>query len=276
VFELPEYANLARQMNATIRGKTVAAAVRGNAAHRFVWYNREPAEFARIAGGKVVGEARVRGRWLFAPLEPGYVLVFGECGGSVLFHPAGAARPKKHHLLLEFADGSGLSATTRMWGAYELYETGREQERKYIRGMRVTPVEPAFTSKYFSELVDELVASEKQSVKSLLTQDQLIPGLGNGIAQDIMFRARLHPKRGLADLDGHQRRRLYSAIVATVKAVTAKGGRNDETDLFGKPGGYRRLMDNCTTGKPCPECGTKVVKQSFLGGSIYFCPTCQE
>jgi hypothetical protein len=48
--------------------------------------------------------------------------------------------------------------------------------------------------------VEECIRREQRSVKGLLTQEQLIPGLGNSIAQDILFAARLHPKRALDSL----------------------------------------------------------------------------
>ncbi|HEY5270580.1 MAG TPA: hypothetical protein VII97_09595 [Anaerolineales bacterium] len=176
---------------------------------------------------------------------------------------------------LTFDDGSALTTMTTMWGAMELYEAGQELERQYIKGMRLTPVDPEFTSDYFTALIDELWQGEKRSVKSLLTQDQLIPGLGNAIAQDILFNARLCPRRSLADLTTGQHRDLYAAITDTVHEVTKKGSRNDETDLFGKPGSYVRLMDSHTAGKPCPECGWTVEKMQYLGGACYFCPKCQ-
>jgi formamidopyrimidine-DNA glycosylase len=66
-----------------------------------------------------------------------------------------------------------------MWGAMELYELGQEQERQYVKGMRPTPIEPNFTFEYFSTFIDSLLEGEKRSVKGLLTQDQLIPGLDN-------------------------------------------------------------------------------------------------
>jgi formamidopyrimidine-DNA glycosylase len=142
--------------------------------------------------------------------------------------------------------------------------------------MRITPVDPEFTFAYFSGLIDSLLAGEKRSVKSLLTQDQLIPGLGNSIAQDIMFHARLHPRHPLADLNPGQRRDLYAAITDTVREAARLGGRSDETDLFGKPGGYVRLMSSAAAGKPCPECGWTVEKIQYLGGACYFCPKCQQ
>ncbi len=135
------------------------------------------------------------------PLDPGYLLLAGECGGRFLYHPPGAQLPEKYHLWLAFADGSSLTALTQMWGAYELYEAGQEAERQYVKGMRPTPVEPEFTFDTFAALIASLLAGEKRSVKGLLTQEQLIPGLGNALAQDIMFRAGLHPKHTISDLE---------------------------------------------------------------------------
>jgi formamidopyrimidine-DNA glycosylase len=275
MFELPEYTVLAKQINKTLAGKTIRKGSQGNSPHKFVWYNRKHEEFTKLTKGKVIGQARVQGRWMIVPFEPDYNLVLGECGGNMLYHPDASELPEKYHLWLEFEDGSSFTVTTQMWGAMELYECGKEQERQYIKGMRVTPVEKAFTYKYFSGLIDELLQGQKRSTKSLLTQDQLIPGLGNAIAQDILFQARLLPRRSLAELSPGQRRDLYDAIVDTVREVIKKGGRNDETDLFGKPGGYVRLMDSGAAGKPCPECGTKVQKIQYLGGACYFCPKCQ-
>jgi formamidopyrimidine-DNA glycosylase len=136
-------------------------------------------------------------------------------------------------------------------------------------------VERGFTFKYFSRLIDELLKGEKRSTKSLLTQDQLIPGLGNASAQDILFHAHLLPRRALSELSPGQRRDLYDAIVNTVEEIIDQGGRYDETDLFGQRGGYVRLMDTAAVGKPCPECRTKIQKIQYLGGACYFCPKCQ-
>ncbi len=62
---------------------------------------------------------------------------------------------------------------------------------------------------------------------------------------------------------------------AAREAITA-GGRNDETDLFNRPGGYVRLMDSKSAGQPCPQCGTTIEKIQYLGGACYFCPHCQQ
>lgn len=275
MFELPEFVTLARQINDTLTGKTIQRGQLGNKPHKFVWYNRSHEEFERLTQGKTIGEARARGKWLFIPLDPGYVLLLGECGGKVLCHPPGSKVPKTYHLYLTFDDDSFFTVTTKMWGAMELYEQGQECERQYVKDMRTTPTEPEFTFDYMSTLIDGLVSEKKRSVKGLLTQEQLIPGLGNAIAQDILFRARLHPRHSLGDLDQTQRRALHEAIVTTVREVISKGGRYDEYDLHNEPGQYVRLMDRRAVDRPCPECGGTVEKIQYLGGACYLCPRCQ-
>jgi formamidopyrimidine-DNA glycosylase len=276
MFELPERVILAEQMNTVLLGKVIQSGLLGNSPHKFVWYNRSHEEFERLTRDKRFGTARAQGRWIFIALEPEYVLVLGECGGKVLYHAPGAKPPPKYHLSITFADGSILTAMTQMWGAMELYAQGEEQERPYIKGMRPTAVEPAFTFDYFTALLDDLIVQQKRSVKGLLTQDQLIPGLGNSIAQDILYHARLHPRHPLGELSGEQRQVLYRAIRETVHAVIEQGGRYDEVDLFGRPGGYLRLMDSKAAGRPCPRCGQIVEKIQYLGGACYLCPNCQR
>ncbi|MGD9001563.1 MAG: hypothetical protein PVF04_02775, partial [Anaerolineae bacterium] len=83
MFDLPQFVTLAGQMNDTLQGKTIRRGQLGNSPHKFLWYNRTHDEFERLTEGKVVGEARARGNWLFVPLQPGYVLLLGECGGKV-------------------------------------------------------------------------------------------------------------------------------------------------------------------------------------------------
>jgi formamidopyrimidine-DNA glycosylase len=276
MFELPEIANFAKQFNETLKGKVIKEGSLGNKPHKFVWYNRTHEEFKKLTKGKKIGKVHSKGKWLFIPLEPGYVLLFGECGGKLLYNPPEAKIPKTYHLYLIFADDSFLTFTTQMWGAMELYKKGDEQKRQYVKDMRLTPVEKKFTFEYFSNLIDSLLSEKKRSIKGLLTQDQLIPGLGNAIAQDILFKARLNPKFPISELNKIKRKKLYNEIIATVNEVIEKGGRYDETDLYNNPGGYVRILDKNTLEKPCPVCGKNIEKMQYLGGTCYFCPVCQE
>ena len=100
-------------------------------------------------------------------------------------------------------------------------------------------------------------------------------GVGNGYLQDILFRAKIHPRRRAIDITEEEKRALYEAIIITLKQATALGGRDTERDLYNRPGDYRRMLDSRSAGQPCSECGTLIVKIQYLGGSSYFCPDCQ-
>jgi formamidopyrimidine-DNA glycosylase len=275
MFELPECVVLAHQINETMKGKIIREGRLGNSPHKFVWYNQSHEAFANLTKAKKLGTTYAKGRWIFIAVEPGFVLLLGECGGKILYHSPGSDIPKKYHLYIAFEDHSFFTLTTQMWGAMELYEKGEEQNREYVRGMRATPIDSNFNLEYFHNLIQESTAEKKRSVKSLLTQDQIIPGLGNSIAQDIMFEARLNPRHSINTLEPAQIDGLYRAIVRTVSQVIAQGGRYDETDLFNHAGGYVRIMDKNTVGNPCPRCGSIIEKMQYLGGTCYFCPECQ-
>ena len=50
------------------------------------------------------------------------------------------------------------------------------------------------------------------------------------------------------------------------------GGRNTEKDLTDQSGGYETAMSKNTAGKACTKCGTVIVKENYMGGSVYYCP----
>jgi formamidopyrimidine-DNA glycosylase len=275
MFELPEFFILASQITRTLNKQMVESASLGNSPHKFVWYNVSRDEFSRVMAGKTFGPAYSRGKWMFIPANPGYLLVLGECGGKILYHKSSSDIPPKYHLLVRFCDGSAFSATTQMWGAMALYKKGEELQNQYIKGMKPTPLDKGFTLAYFSGLIDHCLSTETKTAKGLLTQKQLIPGLGNSIAQDILFAARMSPMHRLEDMRQRDRKVLYNAIMKTVQEIISKNGRYDEVDLFDNPGGYKRKMDKNSVGKPCPRCHGKIEKIQYLGGACYYCPKCQ-
>jgi formamidopyrimidine-DNA glycosylase len=57
--------------------------------------------------------------------------------------------------------------------------------------------------------------------------------------------------------------------------MTESGGRDTEKDLFGAPGGYRTKLSKNTLAFPCVQCGGQLAKEAYMGGAVYYCPTCQ-
>jgi formamidopyrimidine-DNA glycosylase len=138
---------------------------------------------------------------------------------------------------------------------------------------RPSPLSPEFDEVYFDQLIKS--ASPKLSAKAFLATEQRIPGLGNGLLQDILFFSGIHPKRKISSFSAADSSRLYDVIKIQTKKIAAAGGRDTEKDLYGNPGGYHTALSSKTWKAPCPVCGGVITKQAYLGGSVYFCSFCQ-
>jgi len=274
MYELPEIVTTAGQMAETLTGATVASCERGNSPHKWAWYSMEPEEYERILVGSSLGRATNEANRVVLPVGDDWALKIGDMGGKITLHQAGEALPKKRHLLLGFDDGRVLSVRVHGWGGMWLVETG--QPGGWMGDEpRVDPISDEFTYDCFKALLEDDATRGKRSVKAFMASRPRISGVGNGYVQDICFRAKLHPKRDPTTISGRERQRWYHAIRGVLSDAIERGGRDTESDLFGKPGGYVATLDRRALGNPCPECGTPIEKIQYLGGSCYFCPTCQ-
>ena len=196
-------------------------------------------------------------------------------GAGIAFHPENAVLPKKHQLLINFEDGSALSVSVQMYGGILVFRDGEGDNQYYLTAReKPSPLSDAFDFPYFKELVSA-EGADKLSAKALLATEQRIPGLGNGTLQDILYHAKIHPKRKVDSFTQGEVGALFKSLKRTLAEMAQKGGRDTEKDLFGQPGGYKTRCSRNTVGKPCAVCGAAIEKASYMGGSIYFCPGCQ-
>jgi formamidopyrimidine-DNA glycosylase len=275
VIELPEALIIARQMSEELKGKQIESGIRGNVPHKFAFYSGSAEEYEAILKGKTMGEATGHGNAILASVGPDYTLVLGGGGERILFHQSESTLPKKHHLLLHYQDGTYLTVTVQGWGNVLLLHQSELVEHPHVGEKRVSPLSDAFTFEYLQGLFEELEEEDSRSVKFFIVSEPGIWGVGNGYLQDILFRARIHPRRRAIGIVEEERQALHKAIRETLKQAVDLGGRDTERDLYNRRGGYRRIMDSKSVGKPCPACGTPVEKIQYLGGACYLCPSCQ-
>lgn len=264
--ELPEFHVVGRQIDQTLRGKRIERVVANSSPHKWAWFTGDPATYNDRLGGKTIKRAEGRDSHI-------EVFVDGSCLSitpPLRYHEDGKV-PKKHQLLLEFADGTTVSSAIQMWGSFYLYDEAKEKPKDEGKP---SPLTEAFTRTHFKSLIDD--EAMKTSVKGLLATKQRIPGVGNGVIQDIMWTARVHPRLPVAELASEEVDALFRAVKEVLRDMTERGGRDTEKDLFGRNGGYRTILSKNTLRGPCPACGGKIERKAYLGGNIYFCESCQR
>jgi formamidopyrimidine-DNA glycosylase len=278
MLELPEAIVIAQQINDTLKGKRIARAIAAQSPHKFAWYTGDPASYHSRLAGKTIGNAiPVAGQ---VEIEAGDTVgganLLLVISAAMHYHPAGEKPPKKHQLLLEFEDGSALSVTVQMWGAMFCFPKGEKGGfADYdLAKERPSPLADAFDRAYFDSLFDPDCG--KLSAKEYLATKQRIPGLGNGVLQDILWVAKIHPRRKMATLSAEETTAMYDAVRSVLRQMADQGGRDTEKDLFDHLGGYKTVLSKNTVGTRCPDCGTIIAKEAYMGGSIYYCELCQK
>jgi formamidopyrimidine-DNA glycosylase len=273
VIELPEAAVLAKQINETVVGKRINNVIAAQTPHKLAWYFGDPREYKSLLAGKVINVATSYGGQV--EITAGKAKVLFSDGVNLRYYNEGEKLPDKHQLLLKFDDGSSLVGWVQMYGGLSAFPEGENDNKYYVIAKeKPSPLSGDFGEDYFKSLFDE--GTVKLSLKAFLATEQRIPGLGNGVLQDILFNAKLHPKKRAGTLSATDRQILFNSIKNTLSEMTAKGGRDSEFDLLGKPGAYKTKLSKSTVGHPCPICGTLIKKEAYLGGSIYYCASCQR
>lgn len=272
MIELPEAVVIARQINETLAGKRISRTVANASPHKFAWYTGDPKKYPELLTGRTIRDASAYGNHVEICTED-KVLVIST---PIRYHPEEETPPKKHQLYIEFDDHSAVSCTVQMWGAMLcLPKDGTGGLTDYqIAKQKPSPLSKSFDRAYFKSLFDP--TSGSLSAKEFLATKQRIPGLGNGVLQDILWTAHLHPRRKMGHLTNQEIREMYDALKRVLAAMAKQGGRDTERDLFGQPGGYRTVLSKNTVSTPCPVCGTSIRKEAYLGGAIYYCPGCQK
>lgn len=274
MIEIPEAITLSKQLNTVVKGKIISKITAAHTKHKFTWYYGNPQNYSKMLRNKTIGNTQAFGG--FVEISVGNTNVLFSEGINLRYFPDMSDIPEKHQLLIEFRDDSLLCASVQMYGGVGCF-TGNEIDNKYywIAKEKPSPLFKKFDKKYFYSIVSAGKV-KNLSLKALLATEQRIPGLGNGVLQDILFHAMLHPKQKVNTLSEEQITNLFKSIKTTLKEMAVKNGRDTEKDLFGRNGKYITKVSKNTVGQPCGVCGSVIKKSTYLGGSIYYCSGCQK
>ena len=273
MIEIPEAKNLSKQLTETITGKSIARVIAGLSPHKFTWYHGNPKDYEGLLRGKIIDTAVARGGMVEIKASDA-VLLFSD-GVVLRFYVRDEQRPQKNQLLIDFEDATAISASVQMYGGLWCFKQGKFHNPYYDAAKsKPSPLSDEFDMAYFDRLITSSDV-QKLSAKAFLATEQRIPGLGNGVLQDVLFNAKIHPKKKVNTLSEKDKQVLFNAIKSTLSTMIAQGGRDTELDIFGHSGGYKTILSKNTVNKPCPVCGMMIRKEAYMGGSIYFCESCQ-
>ena len=246
--ELPE-AERARQQIERVLGREIVAV---DDRDTYVCRPHAPGEIAAALTGRRLTRAHRRGKFLWVETDdggPDLGLHLGMAGRIAIDEDESPRRWDR--FALEFADGSRMAL---------------RDKRRLGRVL----IEPDFShigpdaAEVGRDVFRDRVGRGTTAVKARLLDQGVIAGVGNLLADETLWRARLSPRRVAGELTVEELDRLRRELRAAIRDAISGGGVHTG-----------RFMPTRERGGHCPRCGGPLERATVGGRTTFWCPRCQ-
>ena len=262
--ELPDVETLARMLRRRTAGSRIhrvrilsPATIRSPA----------PRTFVRLMRGRRIERVGRRGKYLLIDLHGALTLIIHlRMTGDLAIAPADA--PLHPHTRVLFALGGEelRFVDQRRFGHMDLLPAARVDRLSGLRRLGEEPLARGFTLDRFRPLL----RGRHGMLKGLLLRQDLVAGIGNLYADEILFQARLRPARPVESLRPPDVARLHGAIRAVLRRAT------DGLARSGSGKAAATLLDARGREGACPRCGRALAAARVAGRGTYYCRACQR
>lgn len=246
--ELPE-AERARQTLESVLGRRIASV---DDSDTYVCRPHPPGEIAAALVGHTFAGAHRRGKFLWLETEDGPTLGLhlGMAGHIALDAPTD--KPIWDRFTVHFEDGTRFALRDRR----RLGRAVLNPDHSHVG------VDAALVGR---DDFRRLVGRGSTAVKARLLDQGAISGVGNLLADEALWQARIAPRRPTGQLSDDDLDRLRRKLRAAVRSATREGGVH--TGEFVAARGREGA---------CPRCGHELERATVGGRTTYWCPACQQ
>lgn len=288
--ELPEVETIRRQLAPRLTGARI---------ERAALFAPPGPKYAglELAAGRHIGGVERRGKFLKLPLsarpngavkhelivhlgmtgvllpaepEPSGVTPHGENGGR----PLSGERHKHLRVRLELSDGALDFIDPRRFGRFLVVEAGDYRAVPLLARLGPEPLGAQFTPEGFAAAL----AASRMAIKAYLLGQRPVAGVGNIYADEVLWRAGVHPLTPASRVAPDAARLLHQAIRDVLTASIAAQGTtlNDYRTVYGESGDYMESLDVYgRAGSACRRCGSTLERLVVAQRGTTICPNCQ-
>ncbi|HLG91220.1 MAG TPA: bifunctional DNA-formamidopyrimidine glycosylase/DNA-(apurinic or apyrimidinic site) lyase [Candidatus Saccharimonadales bacterium] len=261
-----------------------------------------PADVARFLVGAKIERIKRRAKVLIIELSSNYSLVIHlKMTGQLVFVPKaqkqvtgyrlqvieknkrfGAGHPSKSlvgklpdkstRVILHFNNGAKLFFNDqRKFGWMRLLPTAEVPLIDFMQTVGPEPLEDDFTVDKF---IERLMTRQKSPIKAVLLDQKVLAGVGNIYADESLWLAKIHPSSVVAKIPKTRLVVLHQALRDVLNQSIENGGSTDRNyvNAKGERGSYLEFAQVFRkAGKPCPRCGTEIIKIRVAGRGTHIC-----
>ncbi len=225
------------------------------------------------------------GEFLSLPVRRGkYVILETESRRAIVLHlmrlgrlqivppPASTRKPAKNvSARIRFDDDSelrlvehGTEKRARLWLAEDMDDVAE------LRAIGPDPARGEMDAAAFAAAL----RAESRQLKSFLTDQRAISGIGNGLSDEILYEARLSPLQLTRNVGDEEAARLHRAVIDVLERQTAALRASAAGTLPQRePSEHYAVHDHA--GEKCGRCGHVIARISYADRETFYCPGCQ-
>ncbi len=182
---------------------------------------------------------------------------------------------KQTRVILKFDDGTLYFNDQRKFGFIKVLKTDKVSEDPFIQKLAK---EPWFMTE--DEFYQKLQKHPNSLIKATMLDQTIICGLGNIYADEALFAAKIHPALRSGLITKRESKTLLESAKIVMERSIDSGGSTMATYVKadGTKGDYLEKFAQVFRheGRPCPRCGTKIIKIKVAGRGTHICPHCQQ
>ena len=237
-------------------------------------------EFAKKLMGQTIERVKRRGKFILFYFTKDVMISHLRMEGKYqLLSPSESGelprRTKHNHVIFHLESGKKLCyLDVRKFGRMSLVPKGEEFEHKSLAKLGPEPTAADFD---LTEM-QAFLTRRKKAIKGVLLDQQIVVGIGNIYADEVLHQAKIHPVTPANQLTDEEEMRMHEAILFIMNDAINSGGTTIRTyeNAFGDVGMYQdKLQVYGKNGQPCTTCGTEIEKIKVAGRGTHYCPVCQ-
>jgi formamidopyrimidine-DNA glycosylase len=219
-----------------------------------------------LRGATLLGSEAHGKQLLFRFSKGGWMGIHLGMTGKLRIEPAGAVALKHDHLILRQSRHDLVLSDPRQFGRV-LFHHGKTEPDWWSN----RPAE--ILSRQFTQtLVEKFLARHGRApVKAVLLLQSGFPGIGNWMADEILWQSKIHPARPAGRLHAAEIKRLHAKTQSVSRAALRTVGKNDG-DL---PKSWL-FHHRWERGGHCPADGSALCRGRCGGRTTCWCPSCQK
>jgi formamidopyrimidine-DNA glycosylase len=271
--ELPEVEIVCRTLQPHLLGRTIR---RVEVLEPRLRLPVDERALAGLAGRQIEAITRIAKYILFHLAgETAWVFHLGMSGKLICV--ANSAERRKHdHIIIHLDNGNQLRYhDPRRFGLSLVAQKSQLLELPQLRHLGIDPFDPDLTDKYLFRFT----RASQRRIRDLLLDQQIIAGLGNIYANEILSFARIKPTTRAHRLARRQVQAIADSIPRLLRDAirwcgTSFSDYRDADDKSGEFQNHLRVYDR--SGEPCRVCSSVIKRVAIGNRSAFYCPSCQK